>query len=281
MKKDRTRICKEHPNTERIIIENFGTRCKICYEKSFEERRQKNIERAIKIHSGEYDYHLVHHGKVTEKIKIICHIHGIFEQHIYNHLKGEKCPNCRIVEKTALAQDVIKKFIQVHGHKYNYSLVKYINSKTEIDIICNKHGIFSQKPEKHTNGQGCPNCRFSHGESQIQRILEKNNIIYESQKKFISCINESTGKNLKFDFFLLQYNVCIEYDGEQHFEPRFSKKDKSIIDFKKIKESDYTKNEFCKNNKILLLRIPYYEKKNIEQILEKNILKWQIKKELL
>ena len=118
---------------------------------------------------------------------------------------------------------------------------------------------------------------MSHGERDVKRYLDNNKILYESQKKFDKCkiINP-----LPFDFYLIDYNLCIEYDGEQHFEPRFSKSNKSVINFEKLQKSDFIKNDFCKKNDIKLLRIPYYDKKNIKDILEKEILKWEKRKKL-
>ncbi len=53
--------------------------------------------------------------------------------------------------------EVINRFKAKHGDSYDYSLVKYVNRRTKIDIICPKHGIFNQTPDKHYEG-GCPKC---------------------------------------------------------------------------------------------------------------------------
>lgn len=275
MKKDRTRRCKLHPGGERIEILNNGTRCKVCYEESKKKRIQKNIERAIEIHNGKYDYSLTLYDKVKDKTKIICPEHGIFEQCIWNHLKGRGCPHCAREEKTDSKIDTINKFKEVHGEEYDYSLVEYVNDKTKVKIVCLKHGVFEQAPMKHKCGQGCSKCRMSHGERSVKRFLDENNILYESQKKFDECKNLA---KLPFDFYLPKFHVCIEYDGEQHFEPRFTKSKKSFSNFEKIKKNDSIKNKFCADNGMEILRIPYFEKDNIEIILKKEILKWERKK---
>jgi len=277
MKKVRTRKCKLHPDGGRIIIPNNGTRCKICYEKSKKDRVEKNINKAIEVHSGRYDYSLVWYEKVKDKAKIICKKHGVFEQCIWNHLKGIGCPCCAKEEKTDDKSDAIKRFAEVHGDNYNYSLVEYVGDKTKVKIICENHGVFEQSPGKHKAGQGCPRCRLSHGEREVKRFLDNKRVLYESQKKFDECKNINY---LPFDFYLPNYDMCIEYDGEQHFEPRFTISKKSDSNFKKIKENDSIKNEFCKKTNKKLLRIPYYDKKNIEAILEKEILKWEKRKKL-
>ena len=60
--------------------------------------------------------------------------------------------------KKKTQEEVIQDFIKAHGDKYDYSLVKYVNNITPVKIICRKHGMFEQKPEKHKAGQGCPDC---------------------------------------------------------------------------------------------------------------------------
>lgn len=111
------------------------------------------------------------------------------------------------------------------------------------------------------SGYGCPICRESKGERKIHTWLDKHNIPFIFQKKFQDCKNI---RALPFDFYLPEYNLAIEYDGKQHYEPiEFFGGEK---DFKKTQYNDNIKNEYCKNNGIKLLRIPYF--KNVEEELE-------------
>lgn len=277
MKRARTRKCKSHPDGERIAIPNNGTRCRICYEDSKKKRVEKNIQKSMKIHGGKYDYSLTWYDKVKDKAKIICPKHGVFKQCIWNHLKGRGCPHCAREEKTDNKTGVITKFKEIHDEDYDYSLVEYVNDKVKVKIICPKHGVFEQHPMKHKTGQGCPKCRMSHGERKVKRFLDKNKVLYESQKKFSECKNLNP---LPFDFYLPEFDVCIEYDGEQHFEPRFTKSKKSLSNFEKTKNNDSIKDDFCIDNNIGLLRIPYYDKDNIEIILEQEILEWEKRRKL-
>lgn len=86
----------------------------------------------------------------------------------------------------------------------------------------------------------------------ISKYLEINKIEYVRQKKFTNCENV---KNLPFDFYLPESNVCIEYDGIQHFKPisLFG----GIEGFVKTKVRDVKKNEYCELNNIKLIRISY------------------------
>lgn len=90
-------------------------------------------------------------------------------------------------------------------------------------------------------------------------MLEKHNIKYISQKTFEDCFNPLSKGKFRFDFYLPDYNICIEYDGEQHFQEVSIFKD----DLKTIQYRDKLKNQYCKKHNIDLIRIPYYNIKNI------------------
>lgn len=106
---------------------------------------------------------------------------------------------------------------------------------------------------------GCKN--FSKGELKIKNILQKLNISFKQEYKFKDCINPKTKYPLRFDFYLPDYNCCIEYDGEQHFiEGCFQNNDLKDRQYK-----DNIKNLYCKNNNIILIRIPYTDLKKINK----------------
>lgn len=115
----------------------------------------------------------------------------------------------------------------------------------------------------HVSSCGCSN---SHGESIIAGIFQKNGINYEQQKTFDGFVN-SNNKKYQFDFYLPGYNCCIEYDGLQHYVGWRHKKDS----LEKIKKVDKKKDDYCKNNDIKLVRIPYtdIDKLSLEYLLER------------
>lgn len=100
--------------------------------------------------------------------------------------------------------------------------------------------------------------------TKFKKILEELFIEYESQKTFEKCINPNTNAKLRFDFYLPKYNICIEYDGIQHFEYT-NKGWNTKNNFTKIRFSDKIKNKYCQDNNIRLIRIPYTEYKNIDK----------------
>ena len=127
-------------------------------------------------------------------------------------------------------------------------------------------------PNSVLNGRGCPTCHLSHGALEVKRVLDSLNIIYESEYRFDDCKDNRT---LPFDFYIKSKNICIEYDGEQHFMPiRHSKSEseEQILErFETQKRRDNIKTLYCKNNNITLIRIPYTEFNNIENILNKHV----------
>lgn len=116
------------------------------------------IERANLVHNNKFNYSLSNLNGMDKKIKIICPIHGEFEQNANNHLQGQDCKKCSLINRQPNIDELINNFKMVQGDKYNYSMVDYINNKTKIKIICPEHGIFEQRPTNHLNGNGCPNC---------------------------------------------------------------------------------------------------------------------------
>jgi hypothetical protein len=218
------------------------------------------IKKAKEIHGNKYDYSLVNYKNNSTKIKIICPKHGVFEQNPNSHISAKNgCSKCSGKSKITI-KSLIGRAKEIHGNKYDYSLISNIkNSTTKVKIICLEHGEFMQTPDAHLNQkQGCPNCRESKGERDIDSFLKKNKILFIKQKTFDTCINPKTGRKLKFDFYLPSHNLCIEFDGQQHFKPikRFG----GEIGYNLTIYRDSIKNAFCKKNEIKLLRIKFNEK---------------------
>jgi very-short-patch-repair endonuclease len=219
------------------------------------------IKKSKKIHNNKYDYSLVEYKNMKTKVKIICPIHGEFEQEPRHHLNNSGCQICNGGVKYNNKIFIINA-IKTHGNKYDYSLVDYKNNNTNIKIICPIHGVFEQNPNNHISKKyGCPICSESKGEKQIRLYLQENNVKYERQKKFKDCKYKYP---LPFDFYLIEYDLCIEYDGEQHYKSfDFFGGDKRL---KIQQKKDKIKNDFCEKNNINLLRIKYdeniYEKLN-------------------
>ena len=120
------------------------------------------INKANEIHSNKYDYSKVNYVNSQTKVCIICPEHGEFWQIPNAHLKGSGCLKCGNIKKSEkerlTTEEFIEKARKIHGDKYDYSKVEYINNYTPVCIICSKHGEFFQKPYNHLNGCGCRIC---------------------------------------------------------------------------------------------------------------------------
>jgi hypothetical protein len=243
--------CNEHGDFEMSPDNHLaGQGCSICGGTN-KKNNTKIIEEFTKIHKNKYDYSIVDYVNSKSKVIIICPIHGNFEQTPDSHINGSGCPKCSGKNKTT--SDLIKSFINIHGeHKYTYNKVKFKNNKTKVIVTCPKHGDFKTLPSNHLQGKGCPICRESKGERIIREYLIKNNINFIPQYKFAKCKNI---KILPFDFYLLDYNVCIEFNGIQHYKPiKLFGGDENL---KTIQKRDIIKMEYCKNNNIPLIIIKY------------------------
>lgn len=301
------------------------------------------IEKARKIHSDKYDYSLVDYKNTDTKVKIICSRHGTFEQTPYNHLKGCGCPACVGV---ALDTNIfIERSQFIHKDKYSYEKSNYVNSETNIEIICPIHGSFYQKPIVHMSGYGCPMCKtlnlikrntktqesfirratqkygslysyehviyrrcdrkvkitcrkhgdfevtptnFLHdsqcprcsatkGERNILGFLNTHNVYFVFQYRIKNCRDK---KPLPFDFAIFEdeektkLKCLVEYDGEQHFSSSYIHY-KTSEDFSDRKRKDQIKTDYCLKNGIKLIRIPHWEFNNIENILNKELYKYE------
>lgn len=172
-----------------------------------------------------------------------------------NFLKGSRCLKCRRLEVTKTNEKWQAEVFELVGTEYVF-LGDYINAKTKIKFQHKKCGhIGSITPHDFLKGVRCSICSSvikSHGESDIMKWLKNNDYKYEYQKTFVNCKNKQP---LPFDFYIPSIKMAIEYDGEQHFKPiDYFGGDK---EFKKRIKNDKIKNQYCDDNDIFLVRIPY------------------------
>lgn len=177
-------------------------------------------------------------------------------------LQGCGCPQCKSEKiSNALLKTHEEYVVEVNNVNPNIVVLeKYSGVFSPIKHKCliDGHEWFAA-PGNILYGYGCPKCNSSKGEKSICQWLDDNQIKYISQKKFDDCKDI---RALPFDFYLPDYNLCIEYDGEQHFKPvNFGgiSDEEASQNYKTTLRHDHIKNEFCQNNDISLLRISFYE----------------------
>lgn len=286
-------ICPEHgefKNSYHYIIKSHnGLICKKCrYE-------NHQLEMLKQYHDSDFNFkqHLIdvindlkcnniditkipdntHYNTKNSKIKLYCRKHGEFNI-TYQTLKKYEtgCPDCKKEDNKKGRRTYDLKYIQniakQKGGKCISSKYQGINNRYE--FICKNGSYFNTTLKMILNKNVWCNCklcspdRTSKAEDQIIEYLNSKNIKYISEKRFDDCLSNKNIK-LRFDFYLPDYNMCIEYDGKQHYEPIKYFGGETI--FQRTIINDKVKNKYCNDNKIKLIRIPYFEKNYIENIL--------------
>ena len=216
------------------------------------------------------------------KTRVICKCEcGKYTVINLQDVKSEKVKSCGCLYK-----DTPNKYSKNYSlPQYNTNpFYEYITPSTEKwswshqiiwNVKCRKCGIIylgiptELISDKNTHGMNPCKCwkKYSVGVQKIINILTNNNIIFELEKKFASCLSPSNHP-LSFDFYLPSENILIEYDGEQHYKTCFGQNEDKLILQQKY---DKIKTEWCKNNNIRLIRVPYFKKfTNLEELLEEN-----------
>lgn len=256
----------------------MGKGCSQCANIITANKNRKYTEYFIKlarsVHGNRYLYDKSVYVSNQTKITITCREHGDFEQLPANHTQGAGCPKCKseLISTTrrSSTEEFISKARMVHGMDFDYSLVVYNKKDEKVKIRCNKCGrVFEQTPNSHLYGTGCPHCQSSKGEDKIAIFLSKNNISYKRQQQIFSSDLFCRTKMFKVDFYLPNNNIIIEYNGEQHYIPikHFGGEEKFEIQH----ERDLSLRQYCEDNKIKLIEIPYTEFGNIEKILTEEL----------
>lgn len=203
--------CKLHNCTFRTsayfhLYKNSG-----CPECAKESRRSKLrlsqdevIEKAIQVHGNKYDYSEVgNFNNISAKVPIICFNHGIFRQTWRNHIYNRQgCPLCAGIKRLT-TESFVNKATCVHGDKYDYTNVYYVNNRQKVEIVCKTCGNrFWQSPSNHLQGQGCPKCASKSTADKLR----------SSTEDFIKDAQKTHGD--KYDYSKVQYadsktKVCI------------------------------------------------------------------------
>lgn len=163
------------------------------------------LEQFREVHGNKYDYSLVDYKNNTTKVTIVCKKHGKFEQLPKRHKVGDGCPKCAKEKMTGrpkgtgfTKEEFVEKAKKIHGNKYEYSLVDYVNNDTQVKIICPIHGEFGQEPRLHLSGRGCRLCGINKRSKNI-----KENVVFVTNDEYISRANKV--HNNKYDYSSTKY----------------------------------------------------------------------------
>jgi hypothetical protein len=262
-------ICKEHGEFLQLPkTHKRGNGCKKCGRQNTIQSKtsdtHKFIQKAIEIHKDKYDYSKVEYKKAIEKVIIICKKHGEFYQTPNGHLSSAGCKKCatdlNILNQSSTTITFIENAKNVHGDKYDYSKVIYINNSTKIIIICKEHREFKQAPASHLVGSGCNKCGIlstsqknsSNTEEFIKKAIEINGDKYDYSK--VNYINTNTkviiickkhGEFYQLTISHINGAGCSKCNGGCKLTtPEFIKKARDIHGDK----YDYSKVEYKKSN---------------------------------
>ena len=250
-------ICPEHGEFWQLpYVHLKGCGCDKCGDVTIGNklrfRKDEFIEKARAIHGDKYDYSKVEYVNNQTKVCIICKNCGNeFWMIPNNHLRGQECWKCnKYRNHPYTTEEFIEKARAIHGDKYDYSKVEYVNCDTKVCIICPEHGEFWQTPYVHLTGFGCSKCHDLRMEREWRMYLDKLGI------KYITQYREGFGR-MSLDFYLPEHKVAIECQGIQHFKPvKFTKsmsKEQIEDNFSSCVGRDILKNGMCNKMGIKLL----------------------------
>lgn len=190
--------------------------CYTCGREALRINKEGFIKKANEVHNNKYDYSKTNFKVTRDFVEIICPEHGVFRQKANNHLNGLGCPGCSVSPKRVFnTEQFIERANIVHNNLYDYSKVDYVNATSKVIITCKKesHGDFLQNPHNHLKGTGCPICSESKGETAIRNLLLKQNIMFKREYNL-----PEVNLRLRCDFYLPEYDLLIEFHGQQHYD---------------------------------------------------------------
>lgn len=215
----------------------------ICYNVYMGKKltTKEFIEKAKQLHNNKYDYSQTAYVNSRTEVIVICPEHGSFEQKASSHLQGNGCPKCARVwsdehrqnlqkssrkSRGMTTEEWIEKAKAIHGDKYDYSQTIYVNQRTNVKIICPKHGLFEQKADSHIRGNGCRFCGY---ESESHKGAHKWSD--EQRKKIADTCRKKYGTDRYLD----------SKEGREKITkiksaPEFCNKMSNIISSKKVQE---------------------------------------------
>lgn len=250
-----------------------GKGCKQCHFNRMKIMRMKSHEQFIsELYEINKDIEVLSkYSGAKNKVDCKCLIHNERFSMTGGHLLGGEtgCKECINIKFHMGGLKSHEQFIEELNNINNNIEVlgKYDGAKSEVKVRCLKCGhIWSPVASSLLCGYGCPCCKRSKGEEKIEKYLINNNIIFEPQKKFPDLRNKLP---LSYDFYLPEYNILIEYQGQFHDGSTSMVLKEKYFD--KQQKNDEIKRNYAKNNNYNFLEIWYYDFDNVEDIIDKFI----------
>lgn len=246
--------------------------CKVC---NGSDRSTDDFDKMVKEKFPHIDVIGEYLG-ARKKVKVRCNIDGNeWEPFAYNLLGGCGCSVChhrKIGDLKRISRD--DKLIKLESMHTDIQFLSVPNlARENVKCRCKECGqewyASYDNLTKSSNPTGCPSCSKSKGEKRIAELLKEWGYNFTIEKTYPDLKDINL---LRFDFYLDDFRLLIEYDGEYHYGPVYTSSDlrdmaQKDTDYRVQVEHDQMKNEYCLKNNIPLLRIPYWEFKNIDILL--------------
>lgn len=225
-----TIVCPKHGEFQQACVQHLKPRgCIRCGKDNvavaLASTQEKFLELAAAIHGDLYDYSKTVYVRTDQKVEIVCKQHGSFWQTPANHTHKtlrQGCPMCAGNIRLTTEQ-FIGRAKAIHGDRYDYSFVKYVDSQSKVKIQCKQHGIFEQTAHDHYTGKRCPKCTYRVSKLEVV-WLDTYNISKENRTKSLTM---SCGKRFEVDAYDPVTNTVYEFNGDYwHGNPaRFAAED--------------------------------------------------------
>lgn len=275
-------ICPCSPDT--IQEKNWTTfqqvpHCSICYkEKKSADRRKEHYEEFVR-RCNEKGYipisKLEDYKNVSTPMKYVCPLHGEQQTNLSHLREGKGCKQCGYItsgEKLKLSKEDLTKRLE----KKELALITECNTVHDIGIFqCLNHPevcFKSRISDVVYSDVKCPACHESKGEKKIRLWLKENKIEFEPQKKFEDLYRFEKNNKLSYDFYIPYCNLLIEYQGEFHDGTAWQQSEEQ---YEQQKIKDELKKNYAKKNGYNFIEIWYWDYKNIESLLEKELKKYE------
>jgi very-short-patch-repair endonuclease len=227
-------ICPVHGEFEQTPGNHLkGKGCRYCGGTSKMDTNQF-IHKAKLIHGDKYDYKNTKYVNSQTKVNITCPVHGEFEQTPNNHLsKNQGCYTC--LGKCDNTNCFIENSNSIHGDKYDYTLVNYINNNTKVKIICPIHGEFEQTPNSHTSGCGCPKCGngLSKSEGELSDYITSLGVDVKTRDRVLLGDKE-------LDIVIPSKKITFEFNGLHWHSEQYLDKDYHLDKTERCESIGYT-----------------------------------------
>ena len=237
-------VCKNHGifNIQPTKHKFHKIGCSACVSNTRKKDNEYFIKKALEIHGDIYDYSLVEYKGFDSYVDIICKKHGVFSKKAKNHISGKKTGCGKCFEKVLYDTEYyIEKCKEKHNDLYDYSLINFKSSITNIDIICKKHGVFSMLPRKFLSGNHCYTCVAE------KTFIEKSKKIYGDSLNYtkVSYVNDTVPIVLHCN----KHNHDFEHKPSLHMKSLacdFCVAESKILKFKQL-EINFIKKSKMKN----------------------------------